>query len=288
MLFQCCKHLSRITSSSITRDSLSCLERSFSTLRLSLPKTSLLSSPPKLPVTFAIQTRLLSDTEELAKDGYGIKLYDEKTGRRGTLRAVEQRFKRLDWGAWITPKQGRNKKWWKKSHEQLVNIEKHTFSQPYHKRRYDRAVNADFKAQRHIVDDPYKVYNNMSFQLYHSIKLKNMERIKKYGSNINNFHTFKAHSSKTAHYIDKEKNPFYEPPGYHADVAEGGGVYSPDVTIPQNIMAPEYKLERRHYSKRAINNEKRYWKNIAKCQPYYGEISLCSKLRLPVAETRLG
>jgi len=240
-----------------------------------------------LPATFAIQTRLISDTEEMARDGYGIKLYDEKTGRRGTLRAVEMRFKRLDWGAWITPKQGRNKKHWKKNHHQLIIAEKHTFGKPYHKRRYDRAVDSDLKAQRHIVDDPYKVYNNMSFQLYHSIKLKNMERIKKYGSNIYNFPIFKAHPSKEANYRDKEKHPYYEPPGYHADVA-ADGIYSPDQSIPQNIMAPEYKLERRHHSKRAISVEKKYWRNILRCQPYYGEISLCSKLRLPVAETRLG
>jgi len=196
------------------------------------------------------------------------------------------RFKRLDWGAWITPKIGRNKKWWKKSQQQLIIAEKHHFGKPYHKRRYDRAVDSDFKAQRHIVDDPYRVYNNMSFQLYHSIKLKNMERIKKYGSKIYAFPTFKAHASKLANYRDKEKHPYYEPPGYHADVASG--IYEPDVTIPQNIKAPEYILERRHHTRRAISVEKKYWRDIARCQPYYGEIGVCSKLRLPVAETKLG
>lgn len=224
----------------------------------------------------------------MAKDGYGIKLYDEKTGRRGTLRAVEMRFKRLDWGAWIKTKGARYKKQWKKSHHQLVLGDKHTFCVPYHKRRFDRAVSGEFKEQRHLVDDPYKVYNNMSFQLYHSIKLKNMERIKKYGPKIYDFPQFKAHYSKIQPYHNKLKNPFYEPPGYHADVAEGDGVYCPDPTRPQNIPAPHYKLEERHQSRRAIFVEKKYWRNILRCQPYYGEIGVCNKLRLPVAETKLG
>ena len=37
---------------------------------------------------------------ETAKDGYGITLFD-KDGKRTSLKAVELRFKRLDWGAWI-------------------------------------------------------------------------------------------------------------------------------------------------------------------------------------------
>ena len=92
-----------------------------------------------------------------------------------------------------------------------------------------------------MVDVPYMVYNNMSFQLYHSIKLKNMERIKKYGPKVYDFPEFKAHYSKIQPYYNKLKNPFYEPPGYHADVAEGGGVYFPETTGPQNIPSPHYK-----------------------------------------------
>ena len=40
--------------------------------------------------------------------------------------------------------------------------------------RFDRAVTSDIKEIRHIPDDPYKVYNDMSWQNYHSTKLKNM------------------------------------------------------------------------------------------------------------------
>ena len=39
--------------------------------------------------------------QEMAKDGYGITLYDMKDGERKSLPAVVARFKRLDWGQWI-------------------------------------------------------------------------------------------------------------------------------------------------------------------------------------------
>ena len=37
----------------------------------------------------------------MAKDGYGVTLYDINDGKRKSLGAVVMRFKRLDWGAWI-------------------------------------------------------------------------------------------------------------------------------------------------------------------------------------------
>ena len=37
----------------------------------------------------------------MAKDGYGVTLYDINDGKRKSLSAVVMRFKRLDWGAWI-------------------------------------------------------------------------------------------------------------------------------------------------------------------------------------------
>ena len=48
--------------------------------------------------------------------------------------------------------------------------------------RFDRAVTSDIKEIRHIPDDPYKVYNDMSYQNYHSIKMKNMVSKTKYTS----------------------------------------------------------------------------------------------------------
>ena len=37
----------------------------------------------------------------MAKDGYGVTLFDINEGKRESLGAVVMRFKRLDWGAWI-------------------------------------------------------------------------------------------------------------------------------------------------------------------------------------------
>jgi len=198
------------------------------------------------------------------------------------------RFKRLDWGAWIRPRAGRYKKQWKSSANMLIEKEKHIFCAPGHKKRFDRCVSSEFKEERHFPDDPYKVYNNMSYQWYSTIKRKNMQRIMKYGSQIYNFPVFKAHPRKNLIHYDKEFTPRYEPPGYQADIAAGDGVYYTDQDRPQNIEAPNYMLERRHHSKHEKHRERRYFKAIARCEPYYGRIGVCNRLRLPVAGTRLG
>ena len=100
--------------------------------------------------------------QEMAKDGYGIKLYDLKDGERKNLKSVVARFKRLDWGVWIRPRSGRAKKHWKKSMKQLNDTEKHVMCKLYHNRRFDRAVTMEIKAPRYIPDDPYKVNLNIN------------------------------------------------------------------------------------------------------------------------------
>ena len=68
----------------------------------------------------------------------------------------------------------------------LVKVNTHqSTSFPFHftkSDRFDRAVTSDIKEIRHIPDDPYKVYNDMSYQNYHSIKMKNMVSKTKYTS----------------------------------------------------------------------------------------------------------
>jgi hypothetical protein len=221
---------------------------------------------------------------ETAADGYGITLYDEQ-GKRTGLKSVELRFKRLDWGMWIRPRAGRNKKQWKKSTAQLRIREKHVFAAPQHKKRFDRAVLADIKDVRHIPDDPYKPYNDLSFQLYHSIKLKNMERIKRYGSTIYKFPWYRAHFKKTIIHSDKPTNTFYEPPGYHQDIADG--VYNP-ADRAQNIPAPDFDFEQRGVSKVHRLKERKYWKSVRRGEPFYGAISQSHVLKLPVFGTSLG
>lgn len=225
---------------------------------------------------------------ETAAHGYGVTLYDHKTGARTGLKAVELRFKRLDWGAWIRPRSGRDKKAWKKSGFQLRQREKHVFCKPYHKRRFDRAVLSHIKEARYIPGDPYKPYNDLSYQRYHSIIHKNAERIKRYAPQIYNFPWFRAHFKKQAIFTDKNHNYHYEPPGYHKAVADGDEVYHYDPQTPQNTPAPHYLLQQRNVSEVVIKMEKRYWKAIARNESFYGHISNSHILRLPVVGTTIG
>jgi len=192
----------------------------------------------KYPQPSIEQDDIFDSRQEMYKDGFGVKLYDLKDGQRKSLKAVVARFKRLDWGPWIRPRSGRAKKLWKKSMLQLNNNEKHVMCKLWHNRRFDRAVSSEIKELRHIPDDPYKVYNDFSWQNYHSIKLKNMERIKKYGAKNYNFPHHVAHYRKLEAKSDHRRRQYYEPPGYHRDIASG--VYSPDPGKPQDIMPPDY------------------------------------------------
>ena len=143
------------------------------------------------------------------------------------MTAVVMRFKRLDWGAWIRPKSGRAKKNWKKDMKAIVTNQKHVFCKSYHKRRFDRAVTSNIKEIRHIPDDPYKVYNDMSWQNYQSIKLKNLELIKKHGPKNYDFPFYKSHyKGNLVVKGDRSRGLGHEPPNYHNDIASGR--YCPD------------------------------------------------------------
>ena len=83
-----------------------------------------------------------------------------------------------------------------------------------------------------------QVYNEMSFQNYHSIKLKNMELIKRYGAKNYNFPHHVAHYRKHKANSDHRRYQFFEPPGYQRDIASG--VYRPDPARPQDVMPPDY------------------------------------------------
>lgn len=261
---------------------------------LALSTSSLLRDSDKLVAPFKFPQKYYEEKdpfdgrEEMAKDGYGVVLYDKNDGKRKNLSSVVMRFKRLDWGQWIRPHSGRAKKHWKKSRTELILNEKHHFCQAYHVRRFDRAVTSDIKEQRHIPDDPYKIYNNMSWQNYHSVKLKNMELIKKYGATNYNFVPYRAHYRKQPSPHDKGKNKekFYEPPNYHHDIASG--IYKPDMDRPQDIPAPFYNLQRRHQATVEIRRERKYLRKLRQGEFWYGRVGPSSPMRLPVHGTFLG
>lgn len=275
---------SLLTKSSVNRIT-PALALSTSTL---LRDSDKLVAPHKFPQKFYQEKDPFDGRQEMAKDGYGVELYGKNDGKRKNLSAVVMRFKRLDWGQWIRPRSGRDKKRWKKSRSELILYEKHSFCKAYHVRRFDRAVTSDIKEQRHIPDDPYKIYNNMSWQNYHSVKMKNMELIKKYGATNFNFVPYRAHymHKVSPHDKMKNKNALYEPPNYQHDIASG--IYKPDMDRPQDIPAPFYNLERRHHAKVEITRERKYLRYLRQGEFWYGRISPCSPLRLPVHGTFLG
>lgn len=245
-----------------------------------------LVAPFKFPQKYHEEVNPFDGRQEMAKDGYGVVLYDKNDGKRKNLTSVVMRFKRLDWGAWIRPYSGRAKKHWKKDRTTLLAGEKHYFCKAYHKRRFDRAVTSEIKEIRHIPDDPYKIYNEMSWQNYHAIKLKNMELIKKYGPTNYNFRPYRAHYYSNVAPIDKNKNPFFEPPNYQHDIASG--VYSPDMDRPQDIPAPFYNLQRRHNCQVQTRWERQYLRKLRQGEHWYGRISPSNLMRLPVYGTHLG
>jgi len=224
---------------------------------------------------------------ETAADGYGIQLYSPKDGKRTSLKAVELRFKRLDWGMWIRTRSGRHKKHWKKSKKQLRLGEKHFFCVPYHNRRFDLAVLSELKEKRHIPDDPYKVYNEMSFQNYNALRRKNSELVRKYGSKVYNFPWYRAHFKKQIIDSDKNDQHWYEPPGYHKDLASGNGIYTPEDRA-EDIPAPDYVLEERGVSLVHKAAEKRYFRQLRKTEQFTGKLLPTHPLRLPVYGTKLG
>lgn len=227
---------------------------------------------------------------ETFADGYGIKLYDEKHGRRTSLKAVELRFKRLDWGMWIRTRGGRDKKWWKKTRAQLIKGQKHYFCMRYHNHRFDRAVTSHIKEIRHIPEDPYRVYNDLSWQDNIATKRRNSELVKNYGNKIYKMDWFLAHANNHPSRKSREYRYWYEPPHYHKNIADGDGVYTPDPTIPYDNPAPHFQYEQRNFNRNQRLVEKKYQKQLRDWAPYTedGYISQSSMLKLPQYGTKLG
>ncbi|XP_037786864.1 39S ribosomal protein L35, mitochondrial-like [Penaeus monodon] len=82
-------------------------------------------------------------------------------GKRKTVQAVLKRFKRLDWGGrgmWIRPRQGANKKMWKKSQTQRLRAKTHVFCNATQSQMLDKMVCRFWKKTRYYPDDPFRPY----------------------------------------------------------------------------------------------------------------------------------
>jgi len=95
-------------------------------------------------------------------------------GRRQTVKAVIRRFKRLDWGMWVRPRQGASKKIWKKGHKQRRRIKEHVFTNATQSTLLDKMVTRYWRKSRHYPDDPYAPYHKRpNFRLANSRPMKN-------------------------------------------------------------------------------------------------------------------
>lgn len=82
-----------------------------------------------------------------------------KTGKRKTVGPVLKRFKRLEWGAWIRTKAGRQKKLWKKSATRKYRLKQHIFCNSTQSYMLDKMVTRFWRRPKHYVDDPYRPFH---------------------------------------------------------------------------------------------------------------------------------
>lgn len=169
----------------------------------------------------------------------GIKLYDKESGKRGSYKDAELRFKRLDWGQYIHPRSGRNKKMFKRSLSSKWTQDQHVFIRPHHKRNLDFMMSPELKRKRYFPEDIYQKYNEeTTYWKMRMLKHKNMENIKRYGNDVYKFDRFKAHRKYVSKY-NVIPADLYEPPGYFQEVA-GNEIYKPADNYPKVDVAPHF------------------------------------------------
>ncbi|CAL8096942.1 unnamed protein product [Orchesella dallaii] len=107
-----------------------------------------------------------------------------RKGRRKTVKAVLNRFYRLDWGAWISPKPGRARHLWKKSSRRRHRLRNHIFRKPWENRVLEKMMTKYWVKKKYFVDDPYETFHTRdNFPItkgVQGIKSTNLFQIKQY------------------------------------------------------------------------------------------------------------
>lgn len=80
-------------------------------------------------------------------------------GKRKTVRAVTDRFYRLNWGIWIRTKAGRRKHLWRKSSARKKRLREHVFCNATQSTLLDKMVSKYWRRRHYYVDDPYEPYH---------------------------------------------------------------------------------------------------------------------------------
>ncbi|OAD62030.1 39S ribosomal protein L35, mitochondrial [Eufriesea mexicana] len=85
--------------------------------------------------------------------------YSLRKGKRKTVKAVFNRFYRLNWGIWIRTRAGRHSMLWKKSLKKRRELRQHVFCNASQSTLLDKMVTMYWKRPHYYVDDPYNPYH---------------------------------------------------------------------------------------------------------------------------------
>ncbi|XP_068195359.1 large ribosomal subunit protein bL35m [Antennarius striatus] len=86
--------------------------------------------------------------------------YSVKKGKRKSVKAVTERFKRLHCGLWLRRKAGYKKKLWKKKPARRRRLREHVFCNKTQCKLLDKMTTSFWKRRNWYVDDPYLNYHN--------------------------------------------------------------------------------------------------------------------------------
>lgn len=92
-----------------------------------------------------------------------------RSGKRKSVSAAINRFKRLDWGGWIRTRCGRHKKIYKKRANRKHRLRQHVLVNKTQAWLLDKMVTKFWKRPKYYIDDPYEPYHERTY-LYASRK----------------------------------------------------------------------------------------------------------------------
>lgn len=89
--------------------------------------------------------------------------YSLRTGKRKTVYAAINRFKRLDWGGWIRTRCGRHKKMHKKRSNRKHRLRQHVLVNKTQAWLLDKMVTNFWKRPKYYIDDLYAPYHERTY-----------------------------------------------------------------------------------------------------------------------------
>lgn len=89
--------------------------------------------------------------------------YSLRSGKRKSVKAALNRFKRLDWGGWIRTRCGRHKKMHKKRANRKRRLRQHVLVNKTQAWLLDKMVTKFWKRPKYYIDDPYAPYHERTY-----------------------------------------------------------------------------------------------------------------------------